>query len=315
MPRRSARSWRSGTPSSGMFTECRAVPEANSTTEGTPRPTASAVPAARMAPTSCSTSACVEDVSVWWSSGGPSVPPSSDATEIFVPPTSTPMTRRTWLTGDDHSLRPVAAPGLAVRRAGEPWEMPSLLPPSVPVSQAGRAAHDLGLAGLLGGTLFGRLALHPAVTAISDPRERGEVVNAAWRRYGLVNGLGLAALVGGWAGARAAEARGRELSGRERRLARAKDALVGATALAGLASAVEGVRFSRTAPDGAVPLRDGDHTTADASPASRALKARLNALGTVTLAAEAGLVAVNAALAQEGFRRPPVRRRLPWSRT
>ena len=105
--------------------------------------------------------------------------------------------------------------------------MPSLLPPSLPVSQAGRAAHDLGLAGLLGGTLFGRLALHPAVTAISDPRERGEVVNAAWRRYGVVNALGLAALVGGWAGARAGEARDRELGARERRLARVKDALVG----------------------------------------------------------------------------------------
>src|SRR3954447_12172760 len=293
MPRRSARSWRSGTPSTGMFTECRAVPEANSTTEGTPRPTASAVPAARMAPTSCSTSACVEDVSVWWSSGGPSVPPSSDATEIFVPPTSTPMTRRTWLTGDDHSLRPVAAPGLAVRRAGEPWEMPSLLPPSVPVSQAGRAAHDLGLAGLLGGTLFGRLALHPAVTAISDPRERGEVVNAAWRRYGVVNAIGLGALVTGWAGARVAEARDRELTPRERSLARAKDGLVALTALTGIASAVEGMRFARQAPDGAVPLRDGDHTTADASAEAQTLKRRLNALGVATMMSEAGLVAVN----------------------
>jgi hypothetical protein len=31
----------------------------------------------------------------------------------------------------------------------------------------------------------------------------------------------------------------------------------------------------------------------------------------MTLAAEAGLVAVNSALAQEGFRRPSARRRLP----
>ncbi len=65
--------------------------------------------------------------------------------------------------------------------------MPDLLPPSVPVSQLGRAASQIGMSGLLGGTLFGRLALHPAVTEMSDPRERGKVVNAAWSRYGVVN--------------------------------------------------------------------------------------------------------------------------------
>src|SRR6478752_10270593 len=103
--------------------------------------------------------------------------------------------------------------------------MASLPAPPVALSQVGRAAHDLGLAGLLGGTLFGRLALHPSVTAISDPRERGEVVNAAWRRYGVVNALSLAAVVVGWAGARAAEAADRNLTPAERRLARVKDGL------------------------------------------------------------------------------------------
>jgi len=62
--------------------------------------------------------------------------------------------------------------------------MTSLAPPSVPLSQLGRAAHDLGLAGLLGGNLYGRLALHPGVTEISDAAERGKVVNAAWRGPG-----------------------------------------------------------------------------------------------------------------------------------
>jgi uncharacterized membrane protein len=104
--------------------------------------------------------------------------------------------------------------------------MPTIPSPPQPLSQVGRAAHDLGLAGLLGGVLFGRMALHPAVAAISDPRERGEVVNAAWRRYGTVNSLSLAAVVAGWAGARAAEASDRNLTPAERRLARAKDGLV-----------------------------------------------------------------------------------------
>jgi hypothetical protein len=74
---------------------------------------------------------------------------------------------------------------------------------------------------------------------------------------------------------------------------------------------VEGMRFARSAPGGAVPLRDGDHATGGAPGAAIALKKRLNVLGVVTLAAEAALVSVNAALAQESFRRPAARRRLP----
>src|SRR5215213_7478708 len=101
--------------------------------------------------------------------------------------------------------------------------MTSILPPPVPLSQLGRAAQDAGLAGLLGGNLFGRLALHPSVTEISDQAERGKVVNAAWRRYGTVNSLSLLAVAAGWAGARANEAKDSKLSPVERRLARAKD--------------------------------------------------------------------------------------------
>ncbi len=183
--------------------------------------------------------------------------------------------------------------------------------PPETISQIGRAAHDLGLAGLLGGNLFGRMALHPAVASISDPRERGAVVNAAWRRYGLVNSLGLGAVVAGWAGARAAEASDARLSPQERRLARVKDGLVAAVFACGVASAVEGVRFARQAPHGAVPLADGSHPAPGTPPRAAELKRRLNVLGAATLAAEAGLVAVNAALSQASFRRPPLRRRLP----
>ena len=126
--------------------------------------------------------------------------------------------------------------------------MTSIPAPPVPLSQVGRAAHDLGLAGLLGGNLFGRLALHPSVTEISDKTERGKVVNAAWRRYGAINSLSLLAVAAGWAGARAAEARPRRLSQAERRLAVAKDVLVGVVAVTGLATAAQGIRFARQAP-------------------------------------------------------------------
>jgi hypothetical protein len=185
---------------------------------------------------------------------------------------------------------------------------PSSLPLSDGLSYTGRAMHDLGMAGLLGGNLFGRLALHPSVTAISDNRQRGAVVNAAWRRYGVVNSLGLAAVTGGWLGARLGEARSGLLGERERRLARVKDALVAATFLTGTATAVEGIRFSKMEPSGAVPLADGDHTAPEATDREARAKRRLNALGLTAIVTEVGLVATNAALAQEGFRRAPAKR-------
>jgi hypothetical protein len=192
--------------------------------------------------------------------------------------------------------------------------MASIPAPPVPLSQVGRAAHDIGLAGLLGGNLFGRFALHPSVTEISDSGERGKVVNAAWRRYGTVNSLSLLAVTAGWAGARAQEARPKHLSPAERRLAVAKDVLVGVVAVTGIATAAQGIRFSRQAPGGAVPLRDGDHTEASATAEQQRAKKRLNPLGLASLAAEAGLVSVNAALGQQNFRRPPKRRALALRR-
>jgi hypothetical protein len=189
--------------------------------------------------------------------------------------------------------------------------MPSIAAPSVPLSQVGRAAHDLGVAGLLGGNLFARIALHPSVTEISDEAERGKVINAAWRRYGTINTLGLLAVAAGWVGARSDEAADRRLSPEERTLARAKDALVGVVAAAGIASAIEGMRFARKAPGGAVPWRDVNHTAPSAGGDARRAKRRLKALGTASLVAEAGLVAVNAALDQRAFRRPPARRLVP----
>ncbi len=189
--------------------------------------------------------------------------------------------------------------------------MASVPAPPVPLSQLGRAAHDIGLAGLLGGNMFGRLALHPSVTEISDEAERGKLVNAAWRRYGTVNSLSVLAVMAGWTGARARESADSQLSDAERRLARAKDVLVGAVAVTGFATALEGMRFARKAPGGAVPLADGDHVAPAASDDARRMKRRLNALGLAGLASEAALVAVNSALAQQGFRRPPTRRLIP----
>jgi hypothetical protein len=187
---------------------------------------------------------------------------------------------------------------------------PQIRIPSDTVSSLGRAAHDAGLAAMLGGNLYGRLALHPALSDVSNPAERGRVLNRAWRRYGWVNSAGLVAVVAGWAGARLKEAKPDSLSVRERRLALAKDASVAAVAATGVATALTGMRFAKSAPGGAVPLSDGNHPAPETPDHAARLKRRLNLLSGVSALSELTLVTVNAALGQANFRRPPLRRLL-----
>jgi len=178
------------------------------------------------------------------------------------------------------------------------------------LSAVGRASHEIGIGALIGGNLFARTAMHPSLTEISDERERGRVLNRSWRRYGTVNSIALAAVVAGWAGARLEEARPRMLSGRERNLAVGKDLAVAAVAVTGVASAVLGVRFSADAPEGSVPMKDGDHTAPEASDEAARRKRWLNRVGAANLASAVSLAAINASLSQTNFRRPPVRRLL-----
>jgi uncharacterized membrane protein len=176
------------------------------------------------------------------------------------------------------------------------------------VSSLGRGLHDVGLAAIVGGNLFARVGMHPAVAEIDDPRERGKVVNAAWRRYGTVNSLGLGALIAGWGGARLSEARPSMLSERERQLAAAKDVAVGIVAVTGVAAGLEGMRFGSMEPEGAVPLDDGDTASSAASAKQQRSKRLLSAVGACHLGAALALIGINAALGQANFRRPPVRR-------
>jgi hypothetical protein len=186
--------------------------------------------------------------------------------------------------------------------------MPKVRIPSDTASSAGRGAHDLALAALIGGNLFGRIAMHPALTDVSNESERGRVVNRAWRRYGTVNSLALATLLAGWLPARLGEAKPRWLSPRERRLAVAKDAAMGAVVVTGIASAASGVAFAEQAPGGRVPLASGSQPAADTPPRAAKLKRLVNTLSALNLVAEVALLGANAALAQVNFRRPPVRR-------
>lgn len=169
-------------------------------------------------------------------------------------------------------------------------------------SLAGQVAQDASLAALLGGNLFGRVAMHPALAGVSDKAERGKVLNHAWRRYGSVNSLALAGLVAGWASARRDERAPLWTSRRRRTLVAAKDIAVGAVVVTGLASAAGGIGFAQQAPDGAVPMDSGTETAPETPPRAAALKHAVNLLGGLNLAAEITLVAVNGLLARSTSR-------------
>jgi hypothetical protein len=164
---------------------------------------------------------------------------------------------------------------------------------------AGPAVHNVALAALLGGNLFGRFAMNPALEDISDKAERGKVLNRAWTRYGAVDSLALVALVGGWLPTRLDKARWRALDPRERRLTWAKDAAIGAVVVTGLASGASGVGFSQQVQGGAVPMESGSVTAPETPPRAARLKRILNVLGALNTASELALAVINARLSQQ----------------
>lgn len=170
------------------------------------------------------------------------------------------------------------------------------LPKLDPKTAALHLGQDLSVAALVGGQLFGRLAMGPALRRIADKRERGKVLNASWRRYGTVNSAALIALVGTWIPIRQTELERRFVSRGDRSLILLKDVTVAAVAITGLISAAGGVAFASEEPEGAVPLESGSEPAPETSGRAAKLKRAINSMGAVNLASELGLVAVNVAL-------------------
>lgn len=108
--------------------------------------------------------------------------------------------------------------------------------------------HDLGLAAGFGGSLFGQLALHPALKDIRSEEERGMVMHDAWANYNVVTGvsLGVAALT--WFFGRGFIS-GRSIDKTSKALVIAKDVLVGASIATGIANIVMNEQM------GSVPVR------------------------------------------------------------
>ena len=177
------------------------------------------------------------------------------------------------------------------------------IPKLDPAPAALQLGQEISTAALMGGQLFGRLAMGPALRRLSDKRERGKLLNASWRRYGTVNSAALATLVGTWIPLRQAELDRRFLSRTDRTLILAKDVTVGTVAVTGLISAAGGVAFASEEPDGAVPVESGSQPAPETPGRAARLKRLVNSIGAINLGSELALVAVNVALHQRQVNR------------
>jgi hypothetical protein len=166
------------------------------------------------------------------------------------------------------------------------------------LTTAAWVAHDLGLAASFGGQLFGKLALNPNLDVIGSKDERGKMLNAAWNRYNVVNALGLGTAAATWFVGRAGIS-GESIDDDARGLVLTKDALFAASILTGLASIFSGLRLSRQAPDGAVPVQTGTEPAPETPEEAAGLLRTVNVLGNVSLALIASIVTVTTILSQK----------------
>jgi uncharacterized membrane protein len=158
------------------------------------------------------------------------------------------------------------------------------------LSKRGRIAHNLGLSTWFGGTLFGQVSLNPAVSAITDERERGRVLNEAWARFQAVNFPAMLSTLLGWrlGGVRDDS----EL--RAPALTRTKDLLLGGAAFNTLASALLGASTAASSRGGATPVRSGTKPSQRTPPEAALALRLLRFTGNGSLALLAATVVVSA---------------------
>jgi uncharacterized membrane protein len=185
------------------------------------------------------------------------------------------------------------------------------------LSTAAWLVHDMGLAATIGGTLFGRVALQPALYKVALPEERDLVSAAAWKRFSWINVLSHVAFAVPWFVGRTVLS-GNEVSMKARELTKAKDILVLASLVTGVSSVMLGRSLAKRGMQGrgAQAVKEGErfgHSERDIK-RTRRIKRATGFLGFLNLLATAGVGAVTTLLAMEGnqsARFAPVSRVLP----
>jgi len=169
------------------------------------------------------------------------------------------------------------------------------------LSAAAWAAHDVGLAAAIGGTLFGRAALEPALGDISNPEERDRVSADAWQRFSWINLAAHGLFAATWLVGRKMLS-GREVSHTARRLTAVKDGLILASLVSGVSSIVLGRRLGQRVERGLGPERvrnaemvHGEQEVKRTASMERAV----GGLGIVNLLANIAIASVTAVLGME----------------
>jgi hypothetical protein len=170
------------------------------------------------------------------------------------------------------------------------------------LSTAAWAAHEVGLATAIGGTLYGRAALEPALHDITDPEERDRVSADAWERFSWLNLAAHGVFAATWFVGRSMLS-GREVSDSARTLTTLKDGLVATGLLTGIGSIFLGRLLARRARRGEGPAQARvAGATAQDGEASVALHRVVGGLGIVNLIANIATLGVTTVLAMEGNR-------------
>jgi hypothetical protein len=182
------------------------------------------------------------------------------------------------------------------------------------LSTAAWAAHDVGLAAAIGGTLFGRAALQPALHEIASADERDRVSADAWQRFSFVNLIAHGTMAATWFIGRKMLS-GREVTGTARTLTKVKDGLIVASLITGIGSMLFGKKLGARSAKGLGPAEVRDRAAIGSEGTkTRALQRTAGVLGMANLATNIGIMAVTTVLAMESaksVRFPAWSKRLP----
>lgn len=161
--------------------------------------------------------------------------------------------------------------------------------------------HDLGLATSVGGAIFGKAGLHPAVRKIDSQEQRGIVTSKAWKSFSPINLLAHVAVVLTWVTGRSAIT-GRIIDRPTRTLVHTKDGLVAAYLLTGLVSTAAGYALSRSDSGSPPAIEAGGEPAARTPRRSRILQRISDVTGYANLIAGTALIGVTAVLATKAGR-------------
>lgn len=182
------------------------------------------------------------------------------------------------------------------------------------LSTAAWAAHEVGLATAIGGTIFGQVGLEPALEHIASPAERDRVSTSAWRRFSWLSLAAHGVIAGTWFVGRSMLS-GKEVTAEARTLTKVKDGLVIASLVSGLAANLLGRALGKRTDEGMGPNELSDRAGAEGeAKKSVRLQKVVGAFGTMNLVTNVAILGVTTMLAMqasESVRFPLWSRRLP----